>query len=107
MPFKFNIFTGQLDLVGSSSSGSGDVVGPASATDNAIARYDGTTGKLIQNSKTIVQDGGAIEAQGFITRTIVDDDVVVHTDEAWIAPSLALDVGGSIVMEADSELIIV
>jgi len=29
---------------------SGDVAGPASATDNAFARFDGTTGKLIQNS---------------------------------------------------------
>lgn len=28
---------------------SGDVVGPASATDNAVVRFDGTTGKLIQN----------------------------------------------------------
>lgn len=105
MGFKFNPIYGTLDLVGTSSSG--DVVGPAGATDKAIARYDGTTGKLIQNSKTILQDGGAIEAQGFITRSIVDDDVVVHTDEAWIAPSLVLDVGGSIVMEAESELIIV
>jgi hypothetical protein len=30
--------------------GAGDVTGPASATDNAIARYDGITGKLIKNS---------------------------------------------------------
>ncbi|NBW12752.1 MAG: hypothetical protein EBR82_32475, partial [Caulobacteraceae bacterium] len=30
--------------------GVGDVVGPASATDNAIARFDSTTGKIIQNS---------------------------------------------------------
>lgn len=31
------------------NSSSGDVVGPASSTDNAIARFDGTTGKLIQD----------------------------------------------------------
>lgn len=30
-------------------AGAGDVVGPSSATDNAIARFDGTTGKLLQN----------------------------------------------------------
>jgi hypothetical protein len=35
---------------------SGDVDGPASATDNAIARYDGTTGKLIQNSSVTIDD---------------------------------------------------
>jgi len=38
------------------SSGSGNVVGPASATDNAIARFDGTTGQLIQNSAVTVAD---------------------------------------------------
>jgi len=43
-------------------SGFGDVVGPASATDNAITRYDGTTGKLIQNSLVTVADDGAITA---------------------------------------------
>ena len=32
------------------------VVGPASATDNAIARYDGTTGKLIQDSSVLIDD---------------------------------------------------
>lgn len=31
-------------------AGSGDVVGPASATDGNVALYDGTTGKLIKNS---------------------------------------------------------
>jgi hypothetical protein len=38
----------------------GDVVGPASATDNAIARFDGTTGKLIQNSVVTMDDTGNI-----------------------------------------------
>jgi hypothetical protein len=37
----------------------GDVVGPASATDNAIARFDTTTGKLIQNSVVTISDTGA------------------------------------------------
>jgi hypothetical protein len=43
------------------SSGSGDVVGPASSTDNAVVRFDGTTGKLIQNSTaaTISDSGNA------------------------------------------------
>lgn len=38
----------------------GDVTGPGSSTDNAIARYDGTTGKTIQNSGVTLTDGGAI-----------------------------------------------
>lgn len=36
--------------------GSGDVVGPASSTDNAAARYDSTTGKLLQNSVLLIAD---------------------------------------------------
>ena len=38
------------------------VLGPATATDNAIARYDATTGKLIQNSTAILDDAGAMTA---------------------------------------------
>jgi hypothetical protein len=37
----------------------GDVFGPASATDNAVARFDSTTGKLIQNSVVTISDTGA------------------------------------------------
>lgn len=37
-------------------SGAGDVVGPASATDNAVVRFDSTTGKLIQNSAVTIAD---------------------------------------------------
>jgi hypothetical protein len=40
--------------------GSGDVDGPASATDNAIARFDSTTGKLIQDSKVTISDSGNV-----------------------------------------------
>ncbi len=46
---------GTIDLA---AAGSGDVVGPASSTDNALARFDGTTGKLIQNSVGILSDAG-------------------------------------------------
>lgn len=34
----------------------GDVVGPSSATDNAVARFDLTTGKLLQNSAVTIAD---------------------------------------------------
>jgi hypothetical protein len=49
--------------------GTGDVVGPASATDNAIARFDLTTGKIIQNSALSINDSGELVSAGnFITR---------------------------------------
>jgi hypothetical protein len=52
--------TGSITIA--ASGGSGDVVGPASSTDNAITRFDSTTGKLIQNSSVTVADDGAITA---------------------------------------------
>ena len=42
------------------AAGGGDVVGPASATDNAAVRFDGTTGKLIQNGVVTIGDTGAV-----------------------------------------------
>jgi hypothetical protein len=37
-------------------SGSGDVVGPASSTDLAVARFDGMTGKLLQDGPVTIAD---------------------------------------------------
>ena len=56
------IFTGVVanaaQWQGITDPATGNVDGPASATDNAIARFDGTTGKLIQNSVGILSDTG-------------------------------------------------
>lgn len=51
-------------------AGTGDVTGPASATDNAIARYDGATGKLIQTSGITISDGAAGTLSGTNTGDI-------------------------------------
>lgn len=45
--------------------GTGDVVGPASSTDNAITRWDGTTGKLLKDSpNTILTNAGVATTGG-------------------------------------------
>ena len=49
---------GTVVLVGSGLGGAGDVQGPASSTDNAIVRFDQTTGKIIQNSSATIDDSG-------------------------------------------------
>jgi hypothetical protein len=59
---SYNSTTGVI--TNSSPSLGGDVVGPASATDNAIARYDTTTGKLIQNSAVTISDAGDMAGAG-------------------------------------------
>ena len=64
-----------VTISGGGGGGSGDVVGPASATDNAIARFDTTTGKLIQNSAaTIADTTGAIVAGPYRTGTLSYSD---------------------------------
>ena len=63
---SYNSTTGVI--TNSSPSLGGDVVGPSSATDNAIVRFDTTTGKLIQNSVVTIGDTGA--ATGFTTLAV-------------------------------------
>jgi len=73
--------TGATDVEWTTAgSGSGDVVGPASATDNAVARFDGTTGKLIQNSAVTVAD---------TTGTITTGGSVLTADGTVSAPAFA------------------
>jgi len=61
-------------------AGAGTVDGPASATDNALPRYNGTTGKLIQDSGVLVDDSDnmtgvvAVTATGAITTTSAKTD---------------------------------
>lgn len=43
-----------------SAGGNGDVSGPSVSTDNAIPRFDGTTGKLIQISNATIDDSGSV-----------------------------------------------
>jgi hypothetical protein len=40
------------------------VEGPASSTDNALARFDSTTGKIVQNSSAILLDSGHLGVGG-------------------------------------------
>ncbi|HSA84272.1 MAG TPA: MerR family DNA-binding transcriptional regulator, partial [Patescibacteria group bacterium] len=40
--------------------GNGDVIGPGSSTDHALVRFDGTTGKQLQNSGIIIDDSNNI-----------------------------------------------
>ena len=102
MPLRFNPFTSNLDIVGVG------IQGPTRSTDKAITRWNGTTGSLVQDSpRTNVQDSGAIVGQGHISIRNVLGTVVVDSGESWIAPSLVLEPGSLIVLNADSELIII
>jgi len=73
-------------ITNSSPSLGGDVVGPTSATDNAIARYDSTTGKLLQNSVVTVGDTGAVSGVTTLAAsTSVTTPIVQATNSAGLA----------------------
>lgn len=55
----FDELQGDIDTINTTSLAA-KVTGPASATDEAIARFDSTTGKLIQNSVVTITDAGII-----------------------------------------------
>jgi hypothetical protein len=104
MPLKFNPITGQLDLVNSTSS---DVTGPTTSTDKAIARWNGTTGNVIQDSKTFVQDGGGIVAQGFIIQKLITDNITIGNNQVMITDGFSIEIDGELVIESDGEVVIV
>lgn len=54
--------SGTESIVPLGGAGSGDVTGPNSSTDNAIARFDGASGKIIQNSTATIDDSGNLTA---------------------------------------------
>jgi hypothetical protein len=81
---SYNSTTGVI--TNASPSLGGDVVGPASATDNAIARYDTTTGKLLQNSVVTVGDTGAVSGVTTLAAsTSVTTPIVQATNSGGLA----------------------
>jgi len=73
-------------ITNTSPSLGGDVVGPASATDNAIARFDTTTGKLLQNSVVTVGDTGAVSGVTTLAAsTSVTTPIVQATNSAGLS----------------------
>lgn len=94
-------------------SGSGDVVGPSSATDSAIALFDSTTGKLIKDSgETIASMRRVAQNSQSAAYTLVLSDAGKHiyhppadtTARTWTIPansSVAFPVGTVITFDND------
>jgi hypothetical protein len=79
--------------INSTASGSGDVVGPASATDNALVRYDGTTGKLIQNGQVTQSDTGDLAAINSMTMdTTPTGSLAAQGQMMWNTDEETLDI---------------
>ncbi len=86
---------GGLTLTGTTLAAVANVVGPASATDNAVARFDLATGKLLQNSGVTIADDGALTlpsvaapaAPPASTVTLFGRDIAGRMLPAYAAPS--------------------
>ena len=76
----------------------GNVVGPATTTDNAITRFDTTTGKLLQNSLVTITDLGAIVAP------IAGSVIPFHYDNQAAFPSATTYHGAIAHSHADGKM---
>jgi hypothetical protein len=59
---------------------SGDVAGPSSATDDALVRFDGTTGKLVQNSPVSLSDTAVLTGIAAIDGGVVFNEPGADVD---------------------------
>lgn len=101
-----NPYTGELQLVSTGSTGSGNVTGLPPTTVTAIARWASTDGTQIENSLALVQDGGAIQAQGFVFNRQILNDVYVPNHHTIISTDVEL-VSGDITLSGDAQLLLV
>jgi hypothetical protein len=89
--------------------GTGDVVGPASATDNAVARFNLTTGKLIQNSTVTIDDNGNTSLNSvefdITPATLPTAQGTLYWDNADNAQTLSLVMeGGNAIQQIGEEI---
>lgn len=90
------------------AAGSGNVVGPGSATDHAVARYDGTTGQLLEDSGATLSDAGVLALPAGLSTafakvggaiadhyTTVGNTTVLGADDTLYTDTLAANIFGS------------
>ena len=81
---------GVVQVLATKAGASGDVVGPASATANAIALFDGTTGKLIKDSAATLPAGSLVGTTA--TQTLTNKRIDPRVSSAASASSVTPDI---------------
>lgn len=84
----------------SSGGGGGDVVGPASSTDEALTRFNGPSGTSVQNSTWTLSDAGAMNAaDGVLQRPEIKDYAETLTTPSSSSGTLTLNLENGNVFE--------
>lgn len=81
-------FTNITPGAGSSASGTGDVTGPSTSTQNAIATFSNTTGKILSGTQILVDTTGSIFLQA--GRTVDGRDLSVDGQKLDGLPTSAI-----------------
>ena len=85
-------------------AGTGDVVGPGSSTDNAIARYDLTTGKVLQNSSITLSDNASLD--GIALETYISEptvDFTVSSGNTGFHPQMDIGSGRTLTIDSGAQ----
>lgn len=97
-------------FIGIDAAGTGDVSGPGSSTDNAIARWNGTGGDTLQNSSVIIDDSDNVTGVNNLT---IDGDLIVNgtttyvnTDNLLVEDKFILLASGSFGVPGDGGIIV-
>jgi hypothetical protein len=78
----------------------GDVTGPASSTNNAIARYDGLTGGIVQDSSVLIDDTNNLSGAKSITFTSSASNPGAGGTLWYNAGSGAMNIGSAQIVNA-------
>lgn len=91
---------GETALEFATPAGGGDVSGPASATDEALARFNGTSGTSLQNSTWTLGDTGTMNAaDGVLQRPEIKDYAETRTTPSSSSGTLTLNLENGNVFE--------
>ncbi len=86
------------------TKGAGDVVGPGSATDLAVVKFDGTTGKLVKNSGVTISSTNVVTSSGEVVNALASGKGIVVKANATTPGNLQewQDSSGTAISAVDS-----
>lgn len=83
----------------------GAVTGPTSSTDNSVARFDGTSGKVIQGSSVVIDDSNNVS--GIVNLTVTGTTTLAtHLTGALYATAWVVDVVSNVTRRFDGDFVV-